>query len=73
MTTLTLRLPDDKHHRLKALAAYRKISLNKLIEELSTQALAEFDTETRFKALAAKGSSERGLELLEKLDGHFNS
>ena len=72
MSTLTIRIPDDKHERLKALAKRRRISVNKLIEEISTQALAEFDMETRFRALAAKGSRNRGLELLEKLDSHFS-
>ena len=71
MSTLTVRLPDDKHNRLKALAAHRKISMNKLIEEISTQALAEFDTEVRFRALAATGSVHKGLEILDKLDAHF--
>ena len=28
MSTLTVRLPDDKHNRLKALAAHKKLSLN---------------------------------------------
>jgi predicted transcriptional regulator len=73
MSTLTVRLPDDKHNRLKALAEYRKISLNKLIEELSTQALAEFDTEVRFRALAATGDTQKGLDILDKLDAHFGS
>jgi len=73
MSTLTVRLPDDKHARLKALAGHRKISLNKLIEEISTQAIAEFDTEVRFRALAATGDTRRGLELLNKLDAHFGS
>ncbi len=73
MTTLTIRLPDDKHSRLKALAMYKKISLNKLIEELSTQALAEFDSEVRFKALAASGNVQKGLDILDKLDAHFDS
>ncbi len=59
---------DDKHYRLKQLAQARGISVNKLIEELSTIALAEFDAESRFKAMAAKGSPEEGLKLLEKLD-----
>ena len=68
MATLTIRLPDDKHNRLKALAQRKKISINKLIEEISTQTLAEFDSETRFRALAASGNSKRGLELLDKLD-----
>jgi predicted transcriptional regulator len=71
MTTLTLRLPDDKHSRLKALAQHKKISINKLIEELSTQALAEFDSEVRFRALAATGRIERGIAVLDKLDAHF--
>ncbi|MDX1451638.1 MAG: toxin-antitoxin system HicB family antitoxin [Oleiphilaceae bacterium] len=73
MSTLTVRLPDDKHNRLKALAAHRKISMNKLIEELSTQALAEFDTEVRFRALAATGDVKKGLSILDKLDSHFGS
>lgn len=71
MATLTVRLPDDKHSRLKALAKHRHVSVNKLIEELSTQALAEFDSENRFRALAATGDTQRGLELLDKLDQHF--
>ena len=68
MVTLTIRLPDDKHYRLKELAQARGISVNKLIEELSTIALAEFDAESRFIAMAAKGNPEEGLRLLEKLD-----
>ena len=71
MATLTVRLPDDKHNRLKALAKYRHISVNKLIEELSTQALAEFDSEIRFRALASTGHIQKGLDILEKLDNHF--
>ncbi len=72
MATLTIRIPDEKHLRLKALAKHRHISVNKLIDELSTQALAEFDSEVRFRALVANGNSARGLELLDKLDSHFS-
>jgi len=68
MATLTIRLPDDKHTRLKELAQSRGISVNKLIEELSTIALAEFDAYTRFKLMAAKGEPNEGLRLLDKLD-----
>ncbi|MEZ4867221.1 MAG: hypothetical protein R3C14_38210 [Caldilineaceae bacterium] len=71
MAVVTIRLPDEKHNRLKALAKRRKISMNKLFEELSTQALAEFDSEVRFRPLAAAGTIERGLELLDKVDAHF--
>lgn len=72
MATMTIRIPDDKHSRLKALARHRHVSVNKLIEELSTQALAEFDSEVRFRTLAARGDLVRGLEILDKLDTHFS-
>jgi len=68
MATLTIRLPDDTHTRLRQLAQRRKMSLNKLMEELATIALAEFDAETRFRARVARGSAAEGLRLLNKLD-----
>jgi predicted transcriptional regulator len=73
MSTLTIRIPDDKHDRLKQLAKYRRISVNKLIDELSTQAISEFDSETRFRALAARGDINEGLAVLDKLDTHFSN
>jgi len=72
MSILTIRLPDEKHEKLKALAKARGISLNKLIEELSTIALAEFDAETRFYALVAQGNPKSGIAILDKLDSHFS-
>ncbi len=71
MSTLTIRLPDEKHSRLRQLAKHRGISVNKLIEVLATISLAEFDAETRFRTLAARGSAEEGLALLDKLDQAF--
>ena len=71
MATLTLRIPDEKHLRLKALAEYKHISVNKLVEALSTRAISEFDTEVRFRSLAAKGDMKKGLSALAKLDEHF--
>lgn len=68
MSTLTIRLPDEKHERLKDLAHHRHLSINKLMEELSTTALTEFDAYARFKAMAARGSVKRGLALLDELD-----
>ena len=59
MSVLTIRLPDDKHERLKELAKAKGISVNKLIEELSTIALTEFDAETRFRVMAAQGKRSR--------------
>ena len=68
MSTLTIRLPDDKHKRLKALAKSNAISVNKLMNELATVALANYDARVRFKARAARGNPKRVLALLDKLD-----
>lgn len=67
MSTLTIRLPDDKHERLKALAEGRKISVNKLIDELATVALANHDARLRFETRVRRGSPKRALSLLDKL------
>lgn len=71
MTTLTIRIPDEKANRLREMARQRGISLNKLMEEFSTMGLAEFDAETRFRLRAARGSAAQGLALLDKLDKSF--
>jgi hypothetical protein len=71
MSTLTIRIPQGKHERLRNLARARGISVNRLIDELATVALTEFDSETRFRAMAARGSRKTGLALLDKLDSAF--
>jgi plasmid stabilization system protein ParE len=68
MSTLTIRLPDDKHERLKALAKSNSISINKLMDELATVALANYDARVRFETRAARGNPKRALALLDKLD-----
>ena len=73
MTTLTIRLPEDKHERLRELARQRGMSLNRLIDELSTIALVEHDAELRFRVRAAKGSPKAGLRILEKLDRTYQN
>jgi hypothetical protein len=68
MTKMTIRLTDSKHQRLRRLAERHGISLNKLVDDWASIALAEFDAETRFRARAARGNPARGLALLDKLD-----
>jgi hypothetical protein len=71
MSALTLRLPDDKHARLRALAQSRGTSVNRLLDEVTTLLLAEFDAETRYRLRAQRGAgkTERGLALLDKAAG----
>lgn len=66
MSALTVRFSDEKHSRLKLLAAARGVSVNKLLDEATTVMLAEFDAETRFKTRAVRGDTQRGLQLLDK-------
>jgi plasmid stability protein len=72
MSTLTLRLPDDVSDRLKSVAAARGVSVNKLITEISVQALAAFDTETRFRIMAAEADAPAALAVLDRLDARQN-
>lgn len=71
MSALTLRLPDDKHQRLRALAVSRGTTINRLMDEMTTLMLAEFDAETRFRvrAQAGAGKAAAGLDLLRKAMG----
>ena len=67
MPTLTVRLSKGTHKRLKQLARYRGLGVNKLMEELSTIAVTQHGAEMRFRALAVCGSVEAGLGVLDKL------
>lgn len=71
MATMTIRVPDAKHERLKRLAEKQGLSLNKLFEEWSNIALAQSDAEARFIARASEGDKKLGLRLLTKLDRAF--
>ncbi len=73
MATLTVRIPDDTHARVKNLARHRGMSVNRLMEELSVIAVTQHDAEMRFRALAVRGSKEEGLAILEKLDRAFTA
>ncbi|MGD0960916.1 MAG: hypothetical protein ABSB19_14010 [Methylomonas sp.] len=68
MTTLSIRLPDDMAERLKNIAKLRDISGNKLMFELSAQALAEEEAKQRFIAAQPRGNPKRALHLLDELD-----
>lgn len=68
MSTLTIRLPATKHQRLKDFARARGVSLNKLVEEWATVALAQLDAENHYRLRATRGRPEVGMGLLDKLD-----
>ena len=72
MSALTIRLPDEKYQRLKALAKRRNTSVNRLIDELTTALLTEADAQARFELRQQRGEklgAERGRMLLSKAQG----
>ena len=68
MSTMTIRLPDAIHERLRQLARAQGVSLNKVMENLATRALTEHDLEARFRARTARGDRTAALALLDRLD-----
>jgi len=71
MSTVTLRLPDDVATRLKNIVNYRGISVNKLITEISVQAISAYDAETRFKIMASEVYVQEALAVLNRLDNEM--
>jgi hypothetical protein len=71
VSALIVRLPEEKRERLKLIAKARQMSVTKLIEEMATVVIADFDAETRFTLRAARGRGKttRGKFLLEKARG----
>ena len=44
------------------------MSMNKLVEPISAHALAAWDTENHFRAMAATGDVQKALAVLDRLD-----
>lgn len=68
MSTLMIRLPNDKADKIRDLARSKGISVNKLFDEWTAQMLTEIDVERRFRLLAAQGDPQTALRILEKID-----
>ncbi len=71
MMTMTIKLADEEHERLRQLAKNRGMTVKQFIRELSSIAVAQFDSETRFRALGHNGNPAKGLKVLDKLDRVF--
>jgi transcriptional regulator of met regulon len=72
MSILTLHISDEKHAKLRQVAASRHISLNDLLDELTTVALTEHELRNEFKLAANRGDPIKGLVILDELDTHFS-
>lgn len=73
MSTLTIRVPEQKYDRIKRIAQAKNISVNKLFDEWATVAIAEQDLFMRYQIQKQNANREVGLTLLSQLDKHFKT
>ena len=71
MATLTVQLPDEKHSRLLRLARARRVTVDQLLDEVSSAVLADADAQARFIARANRGSAAEGVKILDEFDKAF--
>ena len=67
MSAVIVRLPQEERERLKALAQARGTSVNKLMEEMMTILIADFDAETRFRLRASRGDVAHASAVLDRV------
>jgi predicted transcriptional regulator len=67
MSTLSLRLPDSLHKRLKELAKRDGISINQFIATAVAEKMAALDTEEYLEKRARRGSREKFQTVLSKV------
>lgn len=67
MSTLSVRLPDSLHDKMKKLSKKDKISLNQFISSAVTEKISALETETYLSDRARKGNLEKYINVLNKV------
>ena len=67
MTTLSLRLPDSLHRRVRELAKEEGVSINQLITTAVAEKMAALKTLDYLKDRAKRGERDRFLAVLAKV------
>jgi hypothetical protein len=67
MSTLSLRLPDSLHRRVKELAAEEGISINQFVATAVAEKMSALMTEDYLQERAARGSRARYEEALSRV------
>lgn len=67
MSTLSLRLPDSLHRRVRELAQQDGISINQFISTAVAEKLSALLTEEYLEARAKRGSRDKFLAVLAKV------
>ncbi len=67
MSTLSIRIPESLHKRVKILASKDNISINQFIATALAEKLAALDTEKYLEDRSKQGSREKYLKVLSKV------
>ena len=67
MSTISIRLPESIHARIKILAKREKVSINQLITTALAEKLAAIDTEEYLKGKAKLGDRSKFERALSKV------
>lgn len=67
MCTLTIRIPDSIHGKVKEIAKVDNISIDQFVTSAIGEKIAVFETETYFIERGKKGSKQKVEEILLKV------
>ncbi len=67
MSTMSLRLPESLHQKVRELADREGVSINQLVTTALAEKISALLTQEYLEARAARGSREKFLEILDKV------
>ena len=67
MSTMSLRLPESLHQKVRELAEREGVSINQLVTTALAEKISALLTEEYLQARAERGSRERFQEILKKV------
>jgi hypothetical protein len=67
MSTMSLRLPESLHQKVRELADREGVSINQLVTTALAEKISALLTQEYLEARAARGSREKFLEILGKV------
>ncbi len=67
MSTLSIRLPESLHKRVKELAMKERLSINQFIATALAEKISALDTEVYLQERAKRGRRDKFLSVLSKV------
>ena len=67
MSTLSLRIPESLHKRVKEIASKERFSINQFIATALAEKLSAIDTENYLEERVKRGDRKKNMDILEKI------